>query len=366
MLNLYETSSSSDEENDLLANIFQNRRKEKRIRERVNHMEYWDEEEFFIRFRLTKDSVRQLLDIIVETLETATNRNAAITPITQLLLALRYYATGSMLIVVGDFCGVHKSTASRMVKKVSEAIASLRNRFINFPQDPHEIDRICTKFYEIARFPRVIGTIDCTHIKIQSPGGDQAENFRNRKGYYSFNVQTICDGNLCIRDIVARWPGSSHDQTIFNASSIKAKFDRGDMQNKVLLGDSGYGLSRYLITPLPNPILPQEILFQEALLRTRYVVERSYGVWKRRFPILSLGIKLDYTRVQAVIVACAVLHNIAVLNGENEPPLDRAIRDNFLQGIQEANIPNGLGNEINENGANYKKETECISNIVQV
>lgn len=111
---------------------------------------------------------------------------------------------------------------------------------------------------------------------------------------------------------------------------------------------------------MPNPILPQEILFQEALLRTRNVVERSYGVWKRRFPILSLGIKLDYTRVQAVIVACAVLHNIAVLNAENEPPLDHAIRDNILQGIQEANIPNGLGNDINENGANYVTRADLI------
>ncbi|KAJ8959561.1 hypothetical protein NQ317_000754 [Molorchus minor] len=126
-------------------------------------------------------SVRQLLDLIVERLETPYRpvifflcfiyyRNAAITPISQLLLTLRYFATGSMLVVVGDFCGIHKSTASRIVKKVSEAIASLRDRFINFPEDPHEIDRICTKFYEVARFPRVIGTIDCTHIKIPSPG----------------------------------------------------------------------------------------------------------------------------------------------------------------------------------------------------
>ncbi|KAJ8978100.1 hypothetical protein NQ317_018966 [Molorchus minor] len=108
-------------------------------------------------------------------------QNAAITPISQLLLTIRYFSLGSVLVVVGDFCGIHKSTASRTVKKVSEAIASLRDRFINFPDDPHEIGYV----------------------------GDQAENFRNRKEYYSFNVQTICDANLCIRDIVARWPGSS-------------------------------------------------------------------------------------------------------------------------------------------------------------
>nr|CAI5851229.1 unnamed protein product [Callosobruchus analis] len=44
------------------------------------------------------------------------------------------------------------------------------------------------KFYQIARCPRCIGVIDCTHVKIQSPGGETAELFRNRKGYFSINV----------------------------------------------------------------------------------------------------------------------------------------------------------------------------------
>jgi hypothetical protein len=56
-----------------------------------------------------------------------------------------------------------------------------------------------------ARFPNCIGAIDCSHVKIQSPGGDQAETFRNRKLFFSLNVQTIADANLKIRDIVARF-----------------------------------------------------------------------------------------------------------------------------------------------------------------
>lgn len=71
-------------------------------------------------------------------------------------------------------------------------------------------------------------------------GGDQAENFRNRKGYFSFNVQTVSDANLKILDIVARWPGSTHDQTIFNNSSIRNRFEQGHFGNGILLGDSGY------------------------------------------------------------------------------------------------------------------------------
>lgn len=80
-------------------------------------------------------------------------------------------------------------------------------------------------FYNIARFPKCIGAVDCTHIKILSPGGDQAEIFRNRKNFFSLNVQAICDTNMKIQNIVCRWPGSSHDSTIFSNSRIRAKFE---------------------------------------------------------------------------------------------------------------------------------------------
>jgi len=38
-----------------------------------------------------------------------------------------------MLVVCGDFIGVHKLTASRIVKLVSQVIATLRPQFIKFP-----------------------------------------------------------------------------------------------------------------------------------------------------------------------------------------------------------------------------------------
>ena len=46
-------------------------------------------------------------------------------------------------------------------------------------------------------------------------GGEHAEEFRNRKGYFSLNTQVVCDHNMKIIDIVSRWPGSVHDATIF-------------------------------------------------------------------------------------------------------------------------------------------------------
>lgn len=42
--------------------------------------------------------------------------------------------------------------------------------------------------YEVAEFPCVTGCVDYTHVRINSPGVDNAEVFRNRKGYFCFSI----------------------------------------------------------------------------------------------------------------------------------------------------------------------------------
>lgn len=118
-------------------------------------------------------------------------RNCALSASDMVLLALRFYASGSFLLTVADYCGVSVATASRVVKKVSTAIAKLGQRFIEMPSSNEEIMDVSNRFYNIAKFPKVIGCVDGTHIRIQSPGGDDAEIYRNRKGFFSFNVQVV-------------------------------------------------------------------------------------------------------------------------------------------------------------------------------
>ena len=88
----------------------------------------------------------------------------------RLLLTLRFYATGTFHVAIGDFAGIHKSTACRIIRKVTIALALLRHRYIKFPENDREIQETKQEFYGISRFPRVIGAIDCTHVKIQSQG----------------------------------------------------------------------------------------------------------------------------------------------------------------------------------------------------
>lgn len=261
------------------------------------------------------------------------------------LVTLRYFATGNFLQTVGDFIGLDKGTASRIVSKVSRSIAHMYGEYIKMPVTEAECRNISQKFYNIAKFPKCIGAVDCTHIKILSPGGDNAEVYRNRKGFFSFNVQAICDADCKFQDVICRWPGSSHDSHIFASSNIRAKFENNEFHDYVLVGDSGYGIKQYMITPLGNPQIRAEQLFNESQIRTRNCIERKFGQWKRRFPILAFGIRLSLRKVEAVVIATAVLENICKLFDEPVPPINEE---------EEAAIDfvNDVDNHININDMN--------------
>lgn len=89
------------------------------------------------------------------------------------------------------------------------------------------------------------------------------------------------------------------------------------------LADSGYPLKNYLLTPLADPRTPGQLLYNEAQIRTRNTVERLFGIWKRRFPVLAYGQRLKLKTSLSIKVATAVLHNIARNMNEEEPPDDQ-------------------------------------------
>lgn len=228
---------------------------------------------------------------------------------TQLLVTLRFCATGNFHITIGDFVGISKSTVFKIVHSLCRTIASWRHEFIYFPRTPRELLENQVQFYQTARFIRVVGCIDCKHVKVGSFGGNDAEIYRNRKGCFSINVQVICNAHLEIIDIVARWPGSTHDATIFLNSRIRNFFENNSFGDALLLGDSGYANSSYLLTPLQNPQSAAE-LYNESQIRTRNFIERTFGVWSRQFAVLN-GMRIrKVDRVLTVIVATAVLHNM--------------------------------------------------------
>ena len=185
-----------------------NIRQIRRLRDRFNPLEEYDGEDFRLRFRFRKESVIDLVKSMEIDLLHQTRKGYLLSPMQQVLIALRFYATGSFEKVIGDLFGVSVFAACTVIHKVSRAIAKRKGDFLSFPNNLSDTKR---KFYDIATFPSVIGAIDCTHIRIICPNKENAMAFINRKQFYSINVQAICDSEAFITSIVARWPGSTHD-----------------------------------------------------------------------------------------------------------------------------------------------------------
>lgn len=208
---------------------------------------------------------------------------------------------------------------------VTRVIASLYSKYVKFPRTQREQQNTMYDFYAASKLPGVIGAIDCTHVPIQSPGGDDAEIYRNRKGYFSINVQLVCDQQYYISDAVVRWPGSVHDSTIFDHCRLRAELENHQLGEGYLVGDGGYACRQYVLTPLSNPLTEPEKAFNRAQISARNCIERTNGILKRRFPALKYGLRVRVDNALPVITATIVLHNIAVMVGEEDAPDDQEL-----------------------------------------
>lgn len=213
-------------------------------------VEDYDDVDFRMYYRLNKAAFWHLHGMVRETIEGDCRRSRELTAEQKLLVVLRLLACGSFQQTAADYIGMAQTTVSRIlpsvqkcfpitfrifidffsirVIKVCDAILLYLHEFVRMPQTDNERLAKAAAFAAIADFPRCIGAIDCTHIRMSSPGGDivsfsyaafrklhrftlvfvllsiQSEAFRNRHGYFSMNVQTIADSDLRIQNVVAR------------------------------------------------------------------------------------------------------------------------------------------------------------------
>ncbi|XP_029678128.1 putative nuclease HARBI1, partial [Formica exsecta] len=104
----------------------------------------------------------------------------------------------------------------------------------------------------------------------------------------------------------------------------RAYHDRGERRT-YLIGDSGYPLEPWLLTPLPHePEGTPRFLYNEALCSARNCVERLFGVLKSTWRCLSKHRVLQYEPGFAgrIVNACAVLHNMRIAGGILDDPFE--------------------------------------------
>ncbi|KAJ8260771.1 hypothetical protein COCON_G00164940 [Conger conger] len=110
-----------------------------------------------------------------------------------------------------------------------------------------------------------------------------------------------------------RWPEFLPDRLIWRPGDCAGQFDG------ILLGDRGYPCLPFLMTPYPSPEAGPQTNFNLAHSRTRAGVGTTLGILKARFECLH-GLRVSPERSCDIIVACTVLHNLAIMRGEGVPP----------------------------------------------
>ena len=256
----------------------------------MNYLGNCSESDFIDLYRIDKHGLHFFANKLKKNADLTRSTGAGLPVEGQLLVTLRYFATGNSIKSLQNTASLNLSVGSvyKCIVHVSSAIASLGNDFIKFPSTAKEITEIKRGFYEYGGFPAVMGAIDGTVIRIKPPSTNE-EAYVGRKEGHSINCQVICDIDEKFIDAVVRWPGSTHDSTIWQLSGAKNIFEaivkrEGRNFKGWLLGDSGYAQREIMMVPLlDEELTPKQKRYNGAHKKCRCTVERAIGVLKSRF-----------------------------------------------------------------------------------
>ena len=174
----------------------------RRVNNFKNPMDDLNDQEVIDRFRLDRPAIFSLADEISPFLVASLFENRAVPIIIQLLVTLRFLATGDMQRSIGDIFNISQGAVSSIIRSVTRAIVRVSRNYICMPagEEAKAIEGIIFHDFQI---PNVVGLIDGTHVRVQAPSLNEYA-YVNRKNYHSINVQVITDCNHVIRDVVSK------------------------------------------------------------------------------------------------------------------------------------------------------------------
>lgn len=170
------------------------------------------------------------------------------------------------------------------------------------------------------------------------PAEDHAR-YRNRKGFLSQNVLAVCDFDMRFLYILAGWEGSAHDGRVLQDAQTTQGFHTP--KGKYWLGDAGYGCTEFVLAPYrgvryhlkeqrlagQTPENAKE-LFNLRHASLRNVVERIFGVLKRKFKILNNAAEYSVdTQIHLIIALTGLANFLTIHEGISKEELDEVDGD---------------------------------------
>ena len=218
--------------------------------------------------------------------------------------------------------------------EVLAALLILHKKTIILPStskqlDSHIVDD--TKYFSY--FENCLGALDGTYLPAHLPSVI-APQYQNRKGWLSQNILGVCRINLTFCYLLAGWEGSAHDDRVLEDDLFNKDFRIPD--GKYYLADTRYHNTDYLLCPYRvvryhlkeqaasgKKTMNKEELFNLHHSSLRNVVERIFGVTKRRFQIFKSAPEYHLNTQISLVFAVTALHNFIRIYQSQDDMYDR-------------------------------------------
>ena len=218
--------------------------------------------------------------------------------------------------------GIGKGSSDVFRRRVTTAILSLRGTYYTWPDA--EERRELAKLGEIeSDFPNCVGIADGTLFPLAfEPEVTDAPDYSGRKYGFSITTMIICDYNKKIRYYLAGYPGSCHDNRVYNNTGFVKNPEAYFSEMEYNMGDSAFSNSPFMVSSYRKA--KGELLeadhkkFNTKLAKLRIRSEHCIGILKGRFPWLrSIRMKVtddpkSMRRILRLIDATVILHNMLI------------------------------------------------------
>ena len=136
---------------------------------------------------------------------------------------------------------------------------------------------------------------------------------------------------MLFTDAYVDWPGSVHNARVFDNSDLLRGIENNPDTyvpgNSHIIGDSGYGQAKFMMTPFRDNghLTAAQKKYNKYHSSTCMVIERAFGHVKGYFRRLKyLGVQV--TNVPLIVMAVCILHNLCVIH-EDEI-------EGFIEGVE--------------------------------
>ena len=253
----------------------------------------------------------------------------------RLAICLYRLGRGDYYFTIAEMFGVGVSTVAAITEDVCEVIINnLWNDSVvnHFPKNEQAFREKMLDMEQMWQFPCCWSAIDGCHISIKCPPGglESSKEYHNFKNFYSIVLMGMVDAKYRFIWASCGYPGNSHDSIIMQSTTLWQEIAQGKILPGIaknvggvdvpplIVGESAFPFQTWLMKPYTNAVLTEkQKYFNYRLSRARMVSEGAYGQLKGRWRVLFRRNECSQKNVRTVTMACIVLHNICINDGDS-------------------------------------------------